>query len=98
MDVMNPQTTRPDARRVTTGLIAVLAVIAAVLAGTVSPAAAETVSDPVSVQSHVSFKCLFAQNYSLENNVPIEQYECGTFSAYWEFVTTSDGYYRIRYK
>ena len=54
--------------------------------------------DGMSLQVRHSLRCLIPQNYSLDNNVQIEQYYCGSFNAYWEFVTMTDGYYRIRYK
>ncbi|WTW23438.1 RICIN domain-containing protein [Streptomyces sp. NBC_00019] len=75
-----------------------LAVIAATLLGTASPAAAE-VSGPWIMQPYTSKLCIQPTNNSSASGVVVEQNYCESrVDLNWNFQTINEGYYRISYR
>ncbi|MCX4909094.1 RICIN domain-containing protein [Streptomyces sp. NBC_00878] len=85
-------------RKAISGLVAALAVIAATLLGTASPAVAE-VSGPWVMQPYTSDLCIHPTNYSSASGVVVEQTLCESrVDRDWNFQTINAGYYRISYR
>ncbi|WP_433319315.1 RICIN domain-containing protein [Micromonospora sp. CA-269861] len=85
-------------RRLMTSLVAVLAMVAATLVGTGSPAAAAT-SGPWVIQPFTNYHCLAPEAFSSGLNVVVDQHLCESGpNRDWIFTTTSSGYYRISYR
>ncbi|WP_328654622.1 RICIN domain-containing protein [Micromonospora sp. NBC_00330] len=84
-------------RKMMTSLVTVLTMIAAMLVGTGSPAAAAS-SGPWVIQPFTNLHCLSPEAFSSALNVVVDQHLCESGpNRNWTFTTTSSGYYRISF-
>ncbi|MCG5451636.1 MULTISPECIES: RICIN domain-containing protein [Micromonospora] len=85
-------------RRTMTGLVATLAMIAATLVGTGSPAAAAT-TGPWVIQPFTNDYCIHPEAYASASGTVVDQHLCDRgLLRNWNFTTTSSGYYHISYR